>query len=354
MSEKEANNPTNGVMRQMVFKGPRDLEIQEIPIPEPNRDQVLVKVHSCALCTWEQRLYTGEDPHYPLAAGHEVSGEVIKVGERVFSVKPGDHVTVSGLVRCEQCESCRRGRNNICENMYKVRDAQPTPGPAGLGQYVLRLGADCYKVPDSVPFEHAALTEPLSCVLRSIKHAELAPREKVIIIGAGIMGMLHLLMAKRQGAEVYMSEPDESRRKKAMEIGADGAFNPLEEDYVEKVKEITGGRGADATFVCVARGATIEPAVDASAPGGRVMLYSSFFPKGEKIQVDPNIFHKTEVVLTGTMSQSRQDFFEAAEIVANQELNLEPLISARFPLDDVESAFEAALKVDTYRVIVNP
>jgi len=354
MSDSRANGLADGFMRQMVFNGPRDIEIQEVPIPEPNRDQVLVKVHSCALCTWEQRMYTGEDPHYPLAGGHEVSGEVIKVGERVFSVKPGDHVTVSGLVRCEQCESCRRGLNNICENMYKIRDAQPTPGPGGLGQYVLRLGADCYKVPDSVPFEQAALTEPLSCVLRSVKHGKLAPREEVVIIGAGIMGMLHLLLAKRSGAEVYISEPDEGRRRKAMEIGADGVFNPMEGDYVATVRELTGGRGADATFVCVPNGATIEPAVNASAPGGRVMLYSSFFPKGKKIQLDPNIFHKTEVVLTGTMSQSRQDFFEAAEMIANQELDLESLISARFPLDDVERAFEAALKVDTYRVIVNP
>jgi threonine dehydrogenase-like Zn-dependent dehydrogenase len=354
MSDSAKVGLKNGVMRQMVFKGPRELEIQEIPIPEPDRDQVLVKVHSCALCTWEQRLYTGQDPHYPLAGGHEVSGEVIKVGGRVFSVEPGDHVTVSGLVRCEQCESCRRGLNNICENLYKVHEDQPTPGPGGLGEYVLRLGADCYKVPDSVPFEHAALTEPVSCVLRSVKHARLAPREKVMIIGAGIMGMLHLLLAKRRGAEVYMSEPDDGRRKKAVEIGADGTFDPGEVDYVGKVKELTGGRGADVSFVCVPQASTVEPAVNASAPGGRVMLYSSFFPKGEKIQVDPNIFHKTEIELTGTMSQSRQDFFEAAQMIANRELDLDPLISSRFPLEEVQQAFEAALRVDTYRVIVNP
>lgn len=345
---------TNGTMRQSVIKGPRTLEIQSIPIPEPGPDQVLVKVHSCALCTWEQRMYTGDEPHYPIAGGHEVAGVVVKTGERVFSVKAGDHVTLSGLVRCEQCESCRRGLNNICENMYKIRDAQPTPGPAGLGEYVLRLGADCYKVDPSVPLEQAALTEPLSCVLRSVKHAALGPGEPVVIIGAGIMGMLHLLLAKRAGAVVTMSEPDAGRRQKAMELGADGAFNPLEEDYVEKVRSLTGGHGAAATFVCVARASTIEPAVNASAPGGRVMLYSSFFPKGEKIQLDPNVFHKIEIVLTGTMSQSRQDFFEAAEMISNQELDLEPLVSARYSLDQLEQAFEAALQINTYRVIVNP
>jgi threonine dehydrogenase-like Zn-dependent dehydrogenase len=354
MSNPHSSPSSNGSMRQSVFLGPRQLEIQEIPIPEPGPDQTLVEVQACALCTWEQRLYTGEDPHYPMAGGHEVSGVVVKVGERVFSVKPGDHVTVSGLVRCEQCDSCRRGLNNICENMYKVRDQQPTPGPAGLGEYVLRLGADCYKVDDSVPFEHAALTEPLSCVLRSIKHAQLAPGEKVVIIGAGIMGMLHQLLARRLGAEVFMSEPDAGRRKKALELGAAEVFNPFDDEYSAKVKALTGGRGADATFVCVTQGPTIEPALEASAPGGRVMLYSSFFPKGEKIQVDPNIFHKTEVVLTGSMSQSREDFFEAAQIISNQELDLSPLVSASFPLDDLKSAFEAALSVDTYRVIVNP
>jgi L-iditol 2-dehydrogenase len=258
------------------------------------------------------------------------------------------------LKRCNQCESCRRGYNNICENMFKMRDAESPPGPGGFGEYVVRLGADCYKIAPDVPFEHAALSEPLACVLRSVQRAQLQPGERVVIIGAGIMGMLHLQLARSYNTIVIVSEPEAHRRQKALELGAAYAFNPLEQDYVETVRSLTGGLGASATFVCVAHHATIEPAVVASAQNGRVLCYSSFHPKGKKIEVDPDIFHKKEVTLTGTMSQTREDFFAAAEIISHRLIDLEPLISATYPLYEIEKAVQAALSVDTYRVLVTP
>ncbi len=339
-------------MARAILTAPRQFKLQDVPVPTPAADQVLVKVHSCALCTFEQRIYSGEEPIYPFAGGHEVSGTVVDKGKLVFGLAPGDHVTLSGLVRCGQCESCRRGYDNICENQYAVRD--PQGGPAGLGEYVLRSGADCFKVSPEVSLEHAALAEPLACVLRSVKRANLQSREKVVIIGAGIMGLLHLQLARRANAVVIVSEPDAGRREKAVALGADHVFNPLEQNYVETVKGLTGGRGSDVAFICVAQTATIEPAIVASANDGRVLCYSSFFPKGKKIEVDPNIFHKKEVVLSGTMSQTRQDYFEAAELISLQCLDFRPLISATYPLKELETAFQMALTPGSYRVIVQP
>jgi L-iditol 2-dehydrogenase len=354
MSQATANPTQDGKMHRSVITGPRVLEIKELPIPEPRPDQVLVKVHSCAICTWEQRMYSGEEPTYPMAGGHEIGGTVVKVGDQVFGLEPGDHVTVAGLNRCGQCESCLRGYDNICENMWKMRDAEEIPGPAGLGEYVIRLGRDCFKVEPKAPLEHVSLSEPLACVLRSVKRAEIQAGERVVIIGAGLMGMLHLMLAKKRGATVIVSEPNEFRQKKALEVGADHVFNPLAEDYVEKVRSLSGGRGFDVTFVCAAHHSTVEPAVVASANGGRVLLYSSFYPKEKKIEVDPNIFHKKEVVLTGTMSQTPQDFFEASQLISNGDIDLTPLVSATYGLDELKEAFEAAMSVETYRVIVNP
>lgn len=349
----EATN-SNEIMRRSVIEGPEQVGFAELPIPEPAPNQVLVKVHSCAICTWEQRMYTGAEPMYPMAGGHEVSGTVVKFGDRVFGLEPGDHVTVAGLNRCGQCESCLRGYDNICENMWKMRGADPIPGPGGLGEYVLRLGEDCFKINKDVPLEYASLSEPVACVLRSIKRARIQPGERVVIVGAGLMGMLHLVLAKARGAVVLVSEPNEFRQKKALEMGADGVFDPVAEDYFEAVTSFAGGGGANVTFICVAHHSTVEPAVVASANNGRVLLYSSFHPKEKKIEVDPNIFHKKEVTLTGTMSQTRQDFYEASQLISNGDLDLEPLISSRFSLDDLEDAFKAALSIDTYRVIVNP
>jgi len=339
-------------MTRSFLVAPRQLKMETLPIPTPADNQALIKVHSCALCTFEQRIYSGEEPHYPFAGGHEVSGTVVSKGRLVFGLAPGDHVALAGLVRCGQCESCRRGYDNICENMYAVQD--PQGGPAGLGEYVLRTGADCFKIAPEVKLEHAALAEPLACVLRSVKRAHLQAGERVVIVGAGIMGLLHLQLAKRDNAVVIVSEPDAARQAKATALGADHVFNPLEKDYVKTVKELTGGRGADVTFICVAHTGTIEPAVIASANDGRVLLYSSFFPKGKKIEVDPNIFHKKEVVLSGTMSQTGQDFFEAAELISRRVLDFQPLISATYPLGQLETAFQVALTPGSYRVLVQP
>jgi len=346
---------TNGkTIQRAIFAAPRQLQFQELPMPKPTLNQVLVKVHTCALCTFEQRLYSGDEAMYPYAGGHEISGVVMDTGSHVLNVQAGDHVALARLFRCGQCENCRRGYDNICIYAFKRLEGQNTGQPEGLSEYILCTATEVYKVPNEVPLEHAALTEPLSCVLRSIKRAKLRPGERVVIVGAGIMGMLHLLLSKTLGTKVIISEPDEGRRKKALELGADHAFNPLEQDYITTVKELGGGKGANATFICVAHTSTIEPAVIASADNGRVLLYSSFFPKGKKIEVDPNIFHKREVTLTGTMSQSQEDFNEAAEIIANGKLNLDALISARYPLSDLDNAFKAAEGSGAYRVLVQP
>lgn len=205
---------TNGTMQRALLVGPKQIKFEEIPIPTPTSNQVLVKVHTCALCTWEQRMYSGAEPNYPIVGGHEISGVVLEKGALVFGLEPGDHVTLSGLIRCGQCESCRRGYDNICENVFKFREGNGPGGPGGLGQYVLRLGSDCFKVSKDVPLEQAALSEPLSCVLRSIKRANLHGGERVVIVGAGIMGLLHLILAKKYGTVVSVSEPDEKRRQR--------------------------------------------------------------------------------------------------------------------------------------------
>lgn len=356
-NQVNAKDPiSNGHMRRVVLLGPRQIAFQDVPIPTPGPGQVLVNVRACALCTWEQRTFTGEENFVPLLGGHETAGVVAAVGPDVFAdVKEGDQVSVAGLGRCLKCESCRRGYDNICDNAQKInRNPDDIYGPAGLGQYVIANTEDVFVFRPAVPYEHAALTEPLACVLRSVKRAAIQQAEKVVIIGAGIMGMLHLQLVKDYHGVVIVSEPSEQRRAKALELGATHAIDPTQEDYVERIKELTGGRGADVTFVCVARAQVIEPALNASAKNGRVLLYSSLHPRGVKIELDPNIFHKLEVTLSGTMSQTRQDFFEAAALIGSGLVDLQPLISATYPLSDITAAFEAALQLDTYRVIVQP
>lgn len=339
--------------KRSVFVAPKKIRIDELPIPKPGPGQVLVKIKACAICTWEQREYTGVEDFYPLSGGHEVSGEVVAVGEKVFiDAQPGDRVIYAGLTRCGYCNSCRTGMDSNCDNNRKPFGDSDVPGPAGLGEYALVDAYKVFKASNDIPFEELSLTEPVSCVIRSIREANLKPSDNVVVVGAGIMGALHVMLAKQAGAYVIVSEPNSERAAFAKSIGADALIDPTKESFVDRVKELTDGRGADSIFVAVSIGEAVEQSVEALAKRGRVAVYASIFPKGKKISIDPNPFHSKEIVLSGTVSQSSEDFLIATRMISKKIIDLKPFVSKVFPFNQLEEAFEAAIKPDTYRVVV--
>jgi threonine dehydrogenase-like Zn-dependent dehydrogenase len=178
--------------------------------------------------------------------------------------------------------------------------------------------------------------------------------DQVVVVGAGIMGILHLMLLKQAGATVFVSEPDPGRAAFALEMGADAIIDPMDGPFPEKVRALTGGRGADAILCAMSIGSVVEQAIEAVAKGGRVHVYASIHPRGIKISVDPNLFHSKEIVLTGTMSQDLQDMCKAVEMISRRRIDLRPLISRTYPLSQLEDALKAALQPDTYRVIVLP
>jgi len=340
--------------KRSVFVGPRQIRIDEIPIPEPGPRQALVKVRACALCTWERRLYMGEETTYPLAGGHEVSGELVKLGSQIYTdAKIGDRVVAGPLTRCGYCESCRRGLDNICDNSRKPFRNTDVPGPAGLSEYILLDDYQLYKASDSVPFEELCLAEPLACVIRSVRKARVERTDNVVIVGAGVMGLLHLLLTQRCGARVLVSEPHPGRAAFAKEMGAEAIIDPTKAPFAEQVRELTNGRGADVIFCAVSVAQAIEQAVEAAAKGGRVMVYASIHPRGTKISVDPNIFHNKEVALTGTVSQDREDVLQAVRMISTRQINLKPFVSLVLPFEKLDEGFQAAMRLDTYRVVIS-
>jgi len=343
--------------RRSVITGPHEVAFEEVTIPEPGPRQVLVKVAAAALCTWEQRVYAGIDNwSYPLVGGHEFAGEVVAVGPGVMQpLAPGDQVAVAGLRRCGECWACRRGYDNICDNQHAATREPGKPwGPAGFAEYTLVDGYQVYRYPRPVhPFE-AALAEPLACVLHDVKRFMPRRGDTAVVVGAGIMGLLHLAALRSTGAVVVVSEPDALRRAKAVEMGAHFVIDPLSEDYVEAVKRLTDGRGASMTYMAIGVPGAIEQAVQAAAKRGVVSVYASIHPRGTLIQVDPNIFHYKEVVLSGSLAQDHEDFLDAVWSIAHQTIDLKPVISAAFPLLQLEAAFAAASRPDTYRVFVTP
>jgi threonine dehydrogenase-like Zn-dependent dehydrogenase len=340
-----------------VISGPCTIEFEHVEVPEPGPRQVLVRVAAAALCTWEQRVFAGIDSwSYPLVGGHEFAGDVVKIGPGVAQpLNTGDLVAVAGIRRCGECWACRRGYDNICDNAYALARQPGKPwGPGGFGEFALLEGYQIYRYPRPVPPLEAALAEPLACVLHDIKRFTPRRGDTAVIVGAGIMGLLHLVALRSSGAVVLVSEPDPVRRAKALEMGAHGAIDPSTDDYVEAVLHATEGRGASVTYVAIGQPCAIEQAVAAAAKRGVVSVYASVHPRGTQIQVDPNTLHYKEVILSGSLAQDHEDFLEAVWSIAHHTVDLKPLVSAVFPLAQLDEAFAAAARPDTYRVFITP
>jgi threonine dehydrogenase-like Zn-dependent dehydrogenase len=344
-----------GTYKRAVFVAPRQIRFDELPIPTPGPRQALVKVRAVALCTWEQRSYTGEENLYPLSSGHEVAGELVELGSQVYTdAHIGDRVAALMLTRCGYCESCRRGMDNICDNARRRFNDSDVIGPAGLAGYVLIEDYQLYRASDRVPFEEICLTEPLACVIRSVRKAQVAQADTAVVMGAGVMGILHLMLLKQARARVIVSEPDAARSAFARHMGADALIDPTNASFVDEVKTLTDGRGADVIFCATSIATAVEQAVEVAGKGGRVHVYASIHPRGAKISVDPNLFHCKEIVLSGTMSQDKDDARQAVRMISAQAIDLRPLISLILPFEKLEEALQAALRPDTYRVIVTP
>jgi L-iditol 2-dehydrogenase len=342
--------------KRAVITAPQTIVMEDVPMPALGPQQVLVRMRAAALCTWEQRTFAGTDPwSYPLVGGHENSGVIVAIGSDVeLKAKVGDQVALAGVKRCGQCDSCRRGVLNLCDNARSKRVPGMAWGPGGFGEYVVAEGYQVYAVgPVATPLE-AALTEPTACVIHDMKKHPVRNGDVVVIVGAGIMGLLHLVLAKKIPCTVIVSEPEPERRAKAQELGADALIDPLTEDYVARVKELSGGNGANVTYMAIGVPKAIEAALLGAAKRGIVSCYASIQPRGSTITVDPNVFHDREVILSGAIAQDPDDFLAASAIIGRRELDLRPLISMVFPLSKLGEAFAAASRKDTYRVLVQP
>ena len=340
-------------IRSAVLTAPKTVEIREYELPPVGPRQVLIKVKACAICTWEQRFYTGSAPEdYPFRGGHEVSGVVVEKGAQALcDAQEGDIVGLSIMNRCGVCDNCRRGMDNFCENdAGGVLEGAPW-GPGGMSDYVLLDDYMVYRASECGDFGELSIAEPVACVLRSVALPNLLFGDTVMVQGAGIMGLLHVALLNKRGVRILVSEPDETRRNKALEVGAAMAVDPLEKGFAGFVKEYTSGRGMNAVYFTAGGGPAIIQALPLIAPGGWLCLYGSVHPKGP-IEIDPNLIHYNEIFFTGTFSHTKHSFRQAVSMLSQSVVDVSPFITERIPFPEVERAFERAIAPDTYRVVL--
>ncbi|AEB07064.1 Alcohol dehydrogenase zinc-binding domain protein [Coriobacterium glomerans PW2] len=347
-------------MKTAVFRGVRDIVLEECPKPHAIGSDVLIKVESCALCTWEQRVYTGMNKvEYPFIGGHEVSGTIEEIGEHVDSRewKIGDHVVIGANLSCDECFLCKTGEGQSCPHFDHQTKLEGLPyhGMGGLSEYLLVPTHCVFKYHD-VSSQEAAIIEPLSCVVHSVESADIQFGDYVLIIGCGIMGQLHIQLAGKRGASVIAADIDEKRLKLASQLGANHTIDPSNEDLAQKVLEYTDGRKAQVVFDTTPFPSVLEDAYRCVGNTGAVILYSSIHPKpGEDrlVPIDAGWMHSCSIRTIGTANSNARDFVRAATLVSEGIVDMRPFVSAQYTADHVKDAFEKAIEGTSFRVVVN-
>ncbi len=340
--------------RTLVFTGEEQIELREYEIPKVSEDKVLIKIDACAICTWEQRVYTGvKKVEYPFIGGHEMVGKIVEMGKNVDrrQWKVGDQVTVGVTLACKNCYQCKSGNEQNCEHFdhSKQIEGLPEKGMGGLSSHLLVHPDNIFHI-DGISSEEATITEPLSCVLHSVETAEVEFGDYVVVIGCGIMGLLHTILASKKGGCVIVSDVNKERTKLALQLGATYAVNPAKENLEEKIKEITGGK-AQVVFDTTPISAVAEDAVKVVANNGRLVLYSSFYPD-TPISISPDWLHKSGAKLLGTANSNTSDFTKAARLISQGVVDVKPFVSEVYNVEDYQKAFESAIKGDKFRVVL--
>ncbi|MBI1801760.1 MAG: zinc-binding dehydrogenase [Chloroflexi bacterium] len=332
----------NDTMRVAVITDIRQVELREVPKPKAGPGEVLVKIQACGLCTWEQRTYTGVDHETkrPFAGGHEFAGVIEAIGENTKTdLKVGSRVSVGPQPF---------GKHNL--DRFQM-DYAGLWGPMGLAEYKAIPVGRAYKLAPTLPFEEGCFTEPLACAIHAADKFDVTLGDDLVVIGAGPMGMLNMLVNKRRGARLIVSDVDQNRCDYATELGADATVNPRNTDAPTRVRELTDGKGADVVIVAIGNHTANLDALKMVADFGTVMFFASAHPATD-LAIDPNFIHRRQVTLTGARHPSVSGFETASALLSKRLINVRPLIHQTVPMDNIKDAFEMAVRPDTYRVIV--
>jgi L-iditol 2-dehydrogenase len=324
-------------MLQAIMSQPGEIEFRDVQRPSIGDDQVLIEMRRIGVCGSDIHVYHGKHPYtsYPVVQGHEVSGVVAEVGQGVEGLAVGDKVTFTPQVTCGTCHPCQHGMYHICESL-KVMGFQTD----GAAQEFFAIDADkVLKVPDHVSLDQAAMVEPVSVAVHALSRAgEDVAGKKVLVLGAGTIGNLVAQVAKATGASAVMiTDISDYKLDKARACGIDFPVNTRQEDLGEAILRHFGPSRADLILECVGVQDTITQAVENARKGTTIVVVGVF---GEKPVVDLGLVQDRELSLVGTLMYQKRDYERAIELVAEDRLRLDQMITHRFSFETYPEAYE--------------
>lgn len=345
-------------MKAAVFEGIEKITIKEVEKPKCGKDNILIRVKSCAICGTDVRtyLYGKSNVKPPQILGHEVSGIIVEVGEEVRNFSIGDRVTVAAIVSCGDCYYCSRGLQNLCSNFKAIGYEYP----GGFAEYMLvpgRLVKDgsVNKIPASLSFDEASLVEPFACVINGQELSQVKLGDTVVIIGAGPVGCMHLELAKIRGAtKIILSEINPSRLKAAKQFSADIFIDASSQDPVKMVLEETKGRGADVIIVAAPSAKAQEQALEMVSFRGRINLFGGLPKENPFIKLDSNLVHYKEIFIHGTSGSLPRHNQLSLELFSSGKIDAKKLITHILPLERIIDGINIVKRGEGLKVVINP
>ena len=330
---------------------PRTVDFIERPVQEPADNELVIKIVSSAICGSDMHIFSGKHPSVslPVTIGHEFSGDVAAVGKAVTRFKEGDRVTVEPCVTCGKCDACLHGNYGYCEKIsFTYRN-----GDGAMAHYITVREGYAYHLPERLSYNAGALIEPMSVASHAVRRADIRLGEKVLIIGAGAIGILVAALCRHSGAgEILVCDYSSSRLAMAKEFGATVTINPGEGRNLEKaVLEMTGGTGMDKSFECVGRESTFIQAMTNLRRNGLATIIGIF--EEPNITINAMRFISHEIRVQGSQGYC-WDFPIAIKM--SERIDLEKLVTHVFPLENLQKALETCFdpKAQSVKVILKP
>jgi len=323
-------------LRVALLRCPYQLEWVDRPVPGLRRGEVLIRIRAAGICGSDVHGLAGQHPlmTLPRVLGHELAGQVEAVGREVAGVSPGDHVVVDPMLRCGHCRPCRLGRYNCCEKLEVL--GVHTDG--GFAEFIALPQAQVYAVPEDLPWETGALVEPLAVGAHGVARAKVTDGDRVVILGAGTIGLAALLAAKQHRVQTIVLDILESKLERARDLGADRVLNPSAEDAVGRVMDFTDGQGAEVVLEAAGSPLAVASTVEYVASAGRIGIIGI---TGQEIPLHQSEFTRKEVDLTFSRNSLGQ-FPRVIGHITRGEMDPRALISHRFPFGEVGQALQLA------------
>lgn len=348
-------------MKAQVFRGVNQLSYEEVPTPAIAPDEVLVQVRVVGLCQSDIKKIRYPLYEPPRIFGHETAGIIAEVGSAVNGWRVGQRVVVMHHIPCMHCNYCLNDNFSMCD-VYKqvTTTAGFAPSGGGFAEYVRVPGhivqhGGLIAIPDDVTFEQASFVEPTNCCLKAVKKAQVSPGQTVLVTGAGPIGLMFVMLVKYFGGRAIATDLIPSRLERAMQVGAEAAFDARDPNLVDKLHALTNGLGVDTTLLAVPSEKAFFQALDCTRKGGKILFFAEF-PDEVEIPLNPNVLYRREIDLMGSYSSSYRLQNLAADLVFNRRIDVDALVSDRFPLKDLAIAVERAVAPtpDTFKILIYP